>query len=130
MEAMQASRSMVIGAYDLMKVNGRVLPAPVDETGVRDGEVIRCRIMAGEFRLEPDGSYHHALTTRYDVAGASYTRVLENGGTWRFISSPSDESSGDVTLLSENGRTTTAAVTRISLIQRDPGGLIWVYLRR
>ena len=101
MEAMQASRSRVTGAYDLMKVNGRVLPAPVDETGARDGEVIRCRIMAGELRLEPDGSYHHALTARYDATGASYTRVLENGGTWRFVSSPFDESSGDVTLLSE-----------------------------
>lgn len=129
-EAMQASRSRVTGAYDLMKVNGRVLPAPVDETGVRDGDVIRCRIMAGELRLESDGSYHRALTTRYDAAGASYTRVLENGGTWRFVASPLDQSSGEVTLLSSNGRTTTAAVTRISLIQRDLDGLTWVYLRR
>jgi hypothetical protein len=130
MEALQASRSPVTGAYDLMKVNGRILPAPVDETGARDCDLIRCRIMAGELRLETDGSYHHALTARYDAAGASYTRVLENAGTWRFISSPLDESSGDVSLVSHNGRATTAAVTRISLVERDPAGFTWVYLRR
>ena len=130
MEALQASRSPVTGAYDLMKVNGRILPAPVDETGARDCELLRCRIMSGELRLEPDGSYHHALTARYDAAGASYTRVLENAGTWRFVSSPLDESSGDVTLVSHHGRATTAAVTRISLVERDPAGFTWVYLRR
>jgi hypothetical protein len=130
MEALQASRSPVTGAYDLMKVNGRVLPAPVDETGARDWELLRCRIMSGELRLEPDGSYHHALTARYDAAGASYTRVLENAGTWRFVSSPLDESSGDVTLVSHRGHATTAAVTRISLVERDPAGFTWVYLRR
>ena len=130
MEALQASRSPVTGAYDLMKVNGRILPAPVDETGARESEVIRCRIMSGELRLEPDGSYHHALTARYDAAGASYTRVMENGGTWRFVCSPLDESSGDVTLVSSKGRATTAAVTRISLVERDPAGFTWVYLRR
>jgi hypothetical protein len=86
--------------------------------------------MSGELRLEPDGSYHHALTARYDAASASYTRVLENGGTWRFVSSPLDESSGDVTLVSDKGRATTAAVTRISLVERDPAGFTWVYLRR
>jgi hypothetical protein len=130
MEAMQDSRSLVTGAYDLMKVNGRTLPAPVEETGTRDSDAIRCRIMAGELRLESDGTYHHALTARYDAAGASYTRVLEYAGIWRIVPSPLDGSSGEVTLLSDHGRTTTAAVTRISLVQRDPGGFTWVYLRR
>ena len=130
MEAMQAGRSPLTGAYDLMKVNGRVLPAPVYETGVRGAEPVRCRIMSGELRLDSDGSYHHALTARYDASGASYTRVLESGGTWRFVGSALDETSGDVTLMSTNGCTRTAAVTRISLVQRDPSGSTWVYLRR
>jgi hypothetical protein len=130
MEATQAGRSQVTGAYDLMKVNGRILPAPVDETGARDWDLIHCRIMSGELRLDPDGNYYQALTARYDTAGASYTRVLENGGTWRFVSSPLDESSGDVTLLSRHGRAITAAVTRISLVERDRAGFTWVYLRR
>jgi hypothetical protein len=130
MEALQAGRSALTGAYDLMKVNGRVLPAPVDETGVREAEPIRCRIMSGELRLDADGSYHHALTARYDASGASYTRVLESDGTWRFVSSVLDETSGEVALLSANGCTSTAAVTRISLVQRDPSGSTWVYLRR
>jgi hypothetical protein len=130
MEALQAGRVALTGAYDLMKVNGRVLPAPVDETGVREAEPKRCRIMSGELRLDPDGSYHHALTARYDASGASYTRVLEGAGTWRFVSSALDETSGEVTLLSATGCTSTAAVTRISLVQRDPSGSTWVYLRR
>jgi hypothetical protein len=130
MKALQAGRSPLTGAYDLMKVNGRVLPAPVDETGVREAEPIRCRIMSGELRLDSDGSYHHALTARYDGSGASYTRVLESGGTWRYVGSPLDETSGDVTLTSTTGCITTAAVTRISLVQRDLAGSTWVYLRR
>lgn len=119
------------GAYELMGVNGSLLPAPVDEAGAREGETIRCRVMSGELRLEADGSFHQALTARYEtVAGASYTRVVDRSGTWRFVRSALDDTAGDVTLISENGRTTTAAVTRLSLVQRDAVGLTWIYLRR
>jgi hypothetical protein len=121
----------VSGAYELMGVNGSLLPAPVEETGAGGGLDLRCRITAGELRLEGDGSFRHALTARYDApAGATYTRVLEHAGTWRFVCSALDEWSGDVTLVSENGHRVTAAVTRLSLVRRDPGGLTWVYLRR
>jgi hypothetical protein len=87
--------------------------------------------MSGELRLEADGSFHHALTARYEAAaGISYTRVVERAGTWRFVRSALDETAGDIALVSENGRTSTVAVTRVSLVQRDPAGPTWIYLRR
>ena len=121
-----------------MGVNGSVLPATVDDPSMGAGPEHRCRILAGELRLEEEGQYRLALTVRYDAgAGASYTRVLESVGTWRFLASALDHRSGEVSLLSAHGRATTAAVTRLSLVHRTrvPGGVAglegtWVYLRR
>ena len=129
----------VTGSYDLMGVNGIVLPAAVDEPPVEEGEAVRCRILAGELRLDEAGSYRLALTARYEGGtGTAYTRVIESAGTWRFLASALDERSGEVTLLSANGRTTSAAVTRLSLVhrtrvpQRETDGLefTWIYIRR
>jgi hypothetical protein len=139
MQGIQADRGNVTGSYDLMGVNGSVLPATVDEASREAGDELRCRILAGELRLDEDGSYRLALTARYDTgAGAAYTRVLESGGTWRFLASALDDRSGEVSLLSAIGRATNAAVTRLSLVHRTrvpgtgPEGLefTWVYLRR
>src|SRR5512134_1381086 len=139
MQGIQADRGNVTGSYDLMGVNGSVLPATVDEASREAGEELRCRILAGELRLDEDGRYRLALTARYDTgAGATYTRVLETVGTWRFLASALDDRSGEVSLLSVSGRATTAAVTRLSLVHRTrvpgsgPEGLefTWVYIRR
>lgn len=139
MQAARTDRSTVTGSYDLMGVNGSVLPAPVDESSMDDGEDMRCRILAGELRLDEDGSYRLALTARYESGTrTAYTRVMESGGTWRFLASALDERSGEVTLLSANGRTTSAAVTRLSLVHRTrvPGPgmegveFTWIYIRR
>ena len=122
-----------------MGVNGSVLPAPVDEGPTDPGEDMRCRILAGELRLEEDGRYRLALTARYEAGTrTAYTRVIESGGTWRFLASALDERSGEVTLLSVNGQATSAAVTRLSLVhrtrvpalRREGAEFTWVYLRR
>ncbi|HEU5039907.1 MAG TPA: hypothetical protein VFT84_03740 [Gemmatimonadales bacterium] len=129
----------VTGSYDLMGVNGSVLPAPVDEAPVAEGGELQCRILAGELRLDEDGNYRLALTARYDGGpGTGYTRVIESAGTWQFLASALDDRSGEVTLLSANGRTTSAAVTRLSLVHRtrvpaagmDGLEFTWVYIRR
>jgi hypothetical protein len=84
MQVARTERSTVTGSYDLMGVNGSVLPAPVDEGSMHDGEEVRCRILAGELRLEEDGSYRLALTARYEAGTrTAYTRVLASDGTWR-----------------------------------------------
>jgi hypothetical protein len=126
----QADRGNVTGSYDLMGVNGSVLPAAV---------ALQCQVLAGELRLGEDGGYRLALTARHEAgAGAAYTRVLESAGTWRFLASAVDDRSGEVSLLSADGRATSAAVTRLSLVHRarvpgtGPAGLefTWVYIRR
>jgi hypothetical protein len=139
MQGTQTERCHVTGSYDLMGVNGSVLPATVDDASVEDGEELRCRILAGELRLEQDGRYRLALTARYDTdTGTAYTRVIESRGSWRFLASALDERSGELSLLSATGRSTTAAVTRLSLVHRTrvpvprAAGLefTWVYIRR
>jgi hypothetical protein len=139
MQVARTERSTVTGSYDLMGVNGSVLPAPVDEGSMPDGEEVRCRILAGELRLEEDGSYRLALTARYEAGTrTACTRVLASDGTWRFLASALDDRSGEVTLLSAHGRTTSAAVTRLSLVHRtrvpaeEASGVefTWVYIRK
>jgi hypothetical protein len=139
MQVMQADRRNVTGSYELMGVNGSVLPATVDdEISKDDDRQLRCRILSGELRLDGDGRYRLALTARYEAAAASYTRLLESVGTWRFLASALDGRSGEVSLMSAHGRATSAAVTPLSLVHstRVPGAssdgleLTWVYLRR
>jgi hypothetical protein len=136
MQAERLEGLTVSGSYDLRGVNGSVLPAPVDEAPSEEG---RFRVLAGELRLDESGSYRLALTARYEAGtGTAYTRVIESAGTWRFLASALDERSGEVTLLSANGRRTSAAVTRLSLVHRtrlperglDGLEFTWVYIRR
>ena len=93
--------------------------------------------MAGELRLESDGTYVLELTARYQTpAGAGGLRTISSGGTWRFLPSALDRTSGEIRL-SSGLRQTSAAVTGVSLVHRTraaelpPGaGSHWVYIRR
>lgn len=125
----------VAGRYELVGVNGGLLPVSLEpEDG---GPMIGgCSVLGGELRLEPDGTYVLELTARYDLpAGAGGVRTVASGGTWRFLPSALDRTSGEVRLISGEGHT-TAAVAGVSLVHRTPGAERrpgpghWVYIRR
>ncbi len=110
----------VAGRYELVGVNGSLLPAEVDDE-MEEGPTLL------------------SLTARYDTtAGASYTKELDSTGTWRFVASALDGTSGEIAMVSANGGTSSAAVTRLSLVHRTraPWGrrrgpdVRWVYIRR
>jgi hypothetical protein len=134
-----ADRLKVAGLYDLVGVNGSLLPARVEDGSDEKGEQIECCIVAGAIRLDPDGTYGREITARFDAPSqASWTRVLASQGSWRFLPSALDDSSGEVLLTPANGPPTSAAVTDLSLVYRTrvPGALVqamecnWVYVRR
>ena len=101
------------------------------------GDQHHCSIEAGELRLEGDGTYVLELTARYDTAaGAGGTRTIASGGTWRFLPSALDPTSGEIRLCTGPAQT-SAAVTGVSLVHRTrgPAGQLgaqahWVYIRR
>jgi hypothetical protein len=138
-EAARAAPWTVAGRYELMGVNGSLLPALLDaEPGAGDAGAIRASIVAGELRLSPDGSYRLTLTARFDTASSGYfTRVLRSTGTWRFLVSALDPTSGEVLFTPPEGPSTSAAVTGVSLVHRTrgPGGRHgqaesnWIYVR-
>lgn len=129
-------RATVVGRYELVGVNGGLLPVALepDEAG---SEPAGCSVISGELRLEGDGTYILELTARYDLpAGAGGLRTVASGGTWRFLPSALDRSSGEVRLISTQGQT-SAAVAGVSLVlrtrrpERNPGAQAhWVYIRR
>jgi hypothetical protein len=131
-----AERVTVVGRYELVGVNGGLLPVTLDpdEAG---SEVAGCSVLAGELRLERDGTFVLELTARYDrPAGAGGLRTICSGGTWRFLPSALDRTSGEVRLIS-GGAQTSAAVAGVSLVhrrhrpERHPGAQAhWVYIRR
>jgi hypothetical protein len=93
--------------------------------------------VAGELRLGRDGTYVLELTVRLDtIAGAGGLRTISSGGTWRFLPSALDRTSGEIRLTSGLGLT-SAAVTGVSLVHRTRGPELppaaqthWVYVRR
>jgi len=128
----------VAGRYELVGLNGSLLPAEVEDE-VEEGPALRAFLVEGELLLGLDQSYDLSLTARYDTpAGASYTKELDSAGTWRFVASPLDGTSGEITMVSANGGTSSAAVTRLSLVHRTPApwgrrrgpDFTWVYIRR
>lgn len=133
----QTERVTVVGRYELVGVNGSLLPASMDQDEAGAGDLHQCRVVAGELRLEEDGTYVLELTARYDTpAGAAGLRTIANGGTWRFLPSALDPTSGEVRLSSGSGQT-SAAVTGVSLVHRTRGSqppsgadAHWVYIRR
>lgn len=139
MRAILADRHKVAGLYDLVGVNGSLLPARVEDGSDENGGEIECCIVAGAIRLDPDGTYRREITARFDAPSqASCTRVLASNGGWRFLPSALDDSSGEVLLTPASGPPTSAAVTGLSLVYRTriPGALVqgiecnWVYVRR
>jgi hypothetical protein len=128
----------VAGRYDLVGLNGSLLPAEVEDE-LEEGPALRAFLVEGELLLGLDQSYDVSLTARYDTpAGASYTKELDSAGTWRFVASALDGTSGEITMVSTNGGMSSAAVTRLSLVHRTrvPWGrrrgpdFTWVYIRR
>jgi hypothetical protein len=126
----------VVGRYELVGVNGSLLPVALDAgEGWADGS--GCSVLGGELRLQRDGTYILELTARYDLpAGAGGVRTVSTGGTWRFLPSALDRTSGEVRLTSGEGQT-SAAVAGVALVhrtrrpERHPGAQAhWVYIRR
>ena len=133
----QTERTTVVGRYELVGVNGSLLPASMDQDEAGAGDLHQCSVVAGELRLQEDGTYVLELTARYDTpAGAAGLRTVSSGGTWRFLPSALDPTSGEVRLNSGSGQT-SAAVTGVSLVHRTRGAqppsgahAHWVYIRR
>ena len=131
-----AEHATVVGRYELVGVNGGLLPVALDpEEG--GAEAAGCSVLGGELRLEHNGTYVLELTARYDLpAGAEGVRTIVSGGTWRFLPSALDRTSGEIRLTSGESQT-SAAVAGVSLVhrldrpERHPGAQAhWVYIRR
>jgi hypothetical protein len=138
-EALRTTHWTVAGRYELMGVNGSLLPASIDPEQSQEGaEASRASIVAGELRLGADGEFRLSLTTRIEAAaGAGDTRSLTVRGAWRFLASALDPTSGEVLLIPPEGPTTSAAVTGVSLVHRARGPHAtgdrreanWIYVR-
>ena len=136
-DTIRVERTTVVGRYELVGVNGSLLPASMDHGEAGADDLHHCSVVAGELRLESDGTYVLDLTARYDTpAGAGGLRTISSGGTWRFLPSALDRTSGEIRLSSGLGQT-SAAVTGVSLVHRmrgpelPPGAQAhWVYIRR
>ncbi|HEY7612088.1 MAG TPA: hypothetical protein VH764_03775 [Gemmatimonadales bacterium] len=136
MKSTIVEHATVVGRYELVGVNGGLLPVALDPEDA-GAAMAGCSVLGGELRLEGDGTYVLELTARYDLpAGAGGIRTITSGGTWRFLPSALDRSSGEVRLTSGDGQT-SAAVAGVSLVhrlsrpRRYPGAQAhWVYIRR
>jgi hypothetical protein len=132
---MQVEGTTVVGRYELVGVNGSLLPASIEQDEAAAGDL--CSVVAGELRLESDGTYTLELTARLETpAGAAGHRTISSGGVWRFLPSVLDPTSGEIRL-SSGQRQTSAAVTGVSLVHRTRGPELptgaqahWVYIRR
>ena len=137
-ENIRRMEHMAVGRYELAGVNGAQLPTGIDPQEDA-GEALSCSIVAGELRLERDGTYAIELTASCESRlGARSTRALASRGTWRFLRSALDPSSGEIVLVSASGRTTSAALAGTALVHRFPGPAEatsrtpchWVYIRQ
>lgn len=111
-DTIRVERTTVVGRYELVGVNGSLLPASMDHGEAGAGDRHHCSVVAGELR------------------------TISSGGTWRFLPSALDRTSGEIRLSSGLGQT-SAAVTGVSLVHRmrgpelPPGAQAhWVYIRR
>ena len=85
----------VVGRYELVGVNGGLLPVSLDPEA-SGSDMAGCSVLSGELRLETDGTYVLELSARYELpAGAGGVRTIASGGTWRFLPSVSTISSQD-----------------------------------
>jgi hypothetical protein len=137
-EHITRTEHIAVGRYELAGVNGAQLPTAI-EPEEDAGEALSCSIVAGELRLETNGTYTIELTARCESRlGARSTRALSSRGTWRFLRSALDPSSGEIVLVSASGRTTSAALAGTALVHRFPGPAEatakalchWVYIKQ
>ena len=138
-EAVRVAGWTVVGRYELMGVNGSLLPAPIDPERAQSADQgVRASIVAGELRLGTEGEYRLCLTVRIDTAaGGGFTRSLTSRGGWRYLASALDPTSGEVQLTPSEGPVTSAAVTGVSLVHRTRGPQAsgqyaeanWIYVR-
>ena len=133
----QAGRATVVGRYELVGVNGSLLPASMEYGEAGAGDPRQWSVVAGDLRLEGDGTYVLEVTARVETpAGAGALRTISSGGAWRFLPSALDPTSGEIRLGGGVGQT-SAAVTGVSLVHRTRGPehapgtpSHWVYIRR
>jgi hypothetical protein len=135
MKAGTMEHATVVGRYELVGVNGGLLPVSLDPV-TSGSDMAGCSVLGGELRLEIDGTYVLELTARYELpAGAAGVCTIASGGTWRFLPSALDRTSGEVRLTSGEGQT-SAAVAGVSLVHRmrperqSEAQAHWVYIRR
>ena len=133
MKAGTVEHATVVGRYELVGVNGGLLPVALDQEA---NGLAGCSIMGGELRLETDGTYVLEFIARFDFSsGAAGVRTIASGGTWRFLPSALDPTSGEIRLSSGAGQS-SAAVAGVSLVhrmraERQSGSQAhWVYIRR
>jgi hypothetical protein len=133
------SERWVAGQYELVGLSGALLPVRALAVDWKTREVTRCRITAGALRLQPDCTYVLELASEHDgMSEAIYTQLTSHAGTWRFVPSGLDDTSGSVLFTGANGTEVVAAVTGASLVHYAPMAthalqwtpFNWVYLRR
>jgi hypothetical protein len=135
MKAGTVEHATVVGRYELVGVNGGLLPVSLDAEA-SGSEMAGCSVLGGELRLEADGRYVLELTARSELpAGGGGVRTIASGGVWLFLPSALDRTSGEVRLTSGE-RQTSAAVAGVSLVHRmgphrqSEAQAHWVYIRR
>jgi len=125
-------------AFDLASLNGSLLPVSIEEDGGSEGTWLRSSILAGRLTFSPEGTFALVITSEHaDRFGIAHIRSVRSVGSYRFIPSGLDPTSGEVTLISSHGRTTHAAITPISLVHLTQvcsslgarATCTWVYLR-
>ena len=80
MKAGTVEHATVVGRYELVGVNGGLLPVSLDQEANGSG-MVGCSVLSGELRLETDGTYQatiagHPPVLKIDGAG----RVVEHIG--------------------------------------------------
>lgn len=127
------------GSYELVGVGGSLLPARAAVVHRQTRRVDPCRMLSGNLRLSPDKTYVVELTSEYNGApDITFTQVMSDCGTWRYVASGLDRTSGSILMTAVNGEQTAAALTGVSLVHYAPVSMRavqwtvfnWVYLRQ
>jgi hypothetical protein len=129
----------VAGWYDLVGVSGSSLPARALGVHLLTERVDLCRILSGTMWLIQGGTYVLEVSSEHDGApGITYTQIIKDCGTWRYIPSGVDATSGAILLTGFNGEEISASVSGMSLVQQAPLRMRtmrwtmpnWVFLRQ
>ena len=129
----------VAGWYDLVGVSGSSLPACAVAVHLTTQRVDPCRILSGTIWLSRGGTYVLEVSAEHDGApGVTYTQIVKDSGTWRFVPSGIDAMSGAVLLTEFDGEEVSAVVSGASLVHEAPLRMgtmrwtvpNWVFLRQ